>query len=150
MSGIRKVKVETLQEPRLDLMRPGLVGQQSMEKRSLSLFKNKKKFVHVTHDQGSNPSPCRGSAAGDGGGGGGGGGVLATGPPGSQASEVGTAGSPVGWMWKAGLGAETGLLQFGLKRLRARWRFYRPRQQGRRAREGGGGSFSVVTEHSSS
>ena len=70
MSGIRKVKVETLQEPRLDLMRPGLVGQQSMEKRSLSLFKNKKKFVHVTHDQGSNPSPCRGSAAGAGGAGG--------------------------------------------------------------------------------
>ena len=146
MSGIRKVKVETLQEPRLDLMRPGLVGQQSMEKRSLSLSLKIKKSLSMslmTRDRTQAP-------AGEVRRGRGGRVVLATGPPGSQASEVGTAGSPVGWMWKAGLGAETGLLQFGLKRLRARWRFYRPRQQGRRAREGGGGSFSVVTEHSSS
>ena len=48
MSGIRKVKVETLQEPRLDLMRPGLVGQQSMEKRSLSLSLKIKKSLSMS------------------------------------------------------------------------------------------------------
>ena len=59
-SGIWKVRVKRLRESRLDLLSPRLVGQQWVEKRSLSL--SFKLFARVTHHQGWNPCRCSGRA----------------------------------------------------------------------------------------